>query len=94
MKVFTLNKHSQGYDMDHWGHWLESHVKAYYLTEELALAAIVELMKVMPYKTNLVWDAKLGDVRNIFEYTDQCNGEGPYKKVNLYFIGEIDIISQ
>ena len=94
MKIYTLNKSHQGYDMDTWGHWLESSIKSYYLTEELALQAIVELVKVIPYKDNLIWDAKLGDTRNIFNYTDQLNGVGPLKQVNLYFIEVIDVITQ
>jgi len=94
MNIYTLNKHYQDYDSDMWGYWLGSSVQAYYLTEELAIEAMVQLIKVIPYETNLIWDAKLGDVRNIFKYSDQNNGEGPEKQVNLYFIGEINVISQ
>jgi hypothetical protein len=90
-KIYTLNRNSQGYDMDMWGHWLDTDIIGYYKTKEGALQAIIDILKDIPYKTNLIWNTKLGDARNILKYSNQCNGEGPYKKVNLYHIGSINI---
>lgn len=91
MKIFTLNKTYQDYDHEHWQHWGSSSIVNYFLTEELANSNMNSLIEQEEYESDIVWDAKLGDARNIINI---AYGSSPhtYKDHNLYFIESIDVI--
>lgn len=95
MKVFTLNKSFQTYDHEHWQHWGDSSIINYYSSEELANKAMNDLIEKEEYSSsNKVWDSKLGDTRNVINIMIGTHGNAEFNDVNLYFIDNINVITE
>lgn len=95
MIIFALREHYQECDGDMYSHWIASKFINYYVSKELANIAIETLLLDTEYLTAKVWDAKLGDGRNIISLTEETNGilcDSGYKDVIKYFITPIEVL--
>ena len=93
MEIFTLNENTQGYDYEHYNHWVQSRIVNYYATEELAKDAIQELIKDLEYDCGMAWHGELGDGRNIITLESGYSGNWKAEVVNKYFIKTINVIT-
>lgn len=93
MEIFTLNENTQGYDYEHYNHWVESHVVDYYATEQLAKDAIQRLIENLKPEHSMAWHGELGDGRNIITIETGYSGNFKEIAVNKYFIETINVIT-
>lgn len=92
MKIFALKENYQDCDMDCWQHWVSNHILDYYSSRESAVKAMNKLIENNEVTHSFVWDAKLGDGRNISLFAVSPNAEH-FEPHHRYFIDEIDVLS-